>query len=339
MKSSPARSKAGSAGRGAPAPRARRAAPGGGLAILERCDAGDFPSSLYLEGPSEALKAAFLVELRAAWNASAADAAPPQVMRAPESGIEPILAAWQSASLFSSRELVIVFDVEGLGRNEKKIAALAAGLAAPGSASSLVLVESEAEDTRKSLEPLRAACHAHWIALPPSRTELLAWAERRWKRERITSEPGVIETIVEACEGDALAFFSELSKLATFAAGGTLDGQQVRELLRPVVGADLNDYLGAVASGYPGLAAQRLGRLLAAGVGEGQIMFALGNMVGGALGGWSKFKEHSMALRRRRPPRDLALAMDAIYRAESAWKSGRADAIAALEQATRTVAG
>jgi hypothetical protein len=45
-----------------------------------------------------------------------------------------------------------------------------------------------------------------------------------------------------------------------------------------------------------------------------------------------------MTLARRLGPRLLARALDALYRAESAWKSGRADVVAVLEQATRTIA-
>ena len=60
---------------------------------------------------------------------------------------------------------------------------------------------------------------------------------------------------------------------------------EVAALLRPVAGADLNDYLGAVALGQSGLAARRLSRLLAAGMGEGAVLFALSNLVGGALFG------------------------------------------------------
>ena len=67
------------------------------------------------------------------------------------------------------------------------------------------------------------------------------------------------------------------------------------------------------------------------------MLFALSNLVGGALGGWARHKELSAALARRRPPRELARSLDAIYRAEAAWKSGRADVVAVLEQATRAV--
>jgi hypothetical protein len=68
-------------------------------------------------------------------------------------------------------------------------------------------------------------------------------------------------------------------------------------------------------------------------------LFALVNLVGGALGGWARHRDLSAALRRRRTPRELAHAMDALYRAEAAWKRGRADAVAVLEQATRDSRG
>ena len=110
-------------------------------------------------------------------------------------------------------------------------------------------------------------------------------------------------------------------------------------LLRPAVGADLPGYLAAVAMGDAALAARCLGRLLATGISEGTVLFALSNLVGGALGGWTRQRELSEALRRRRAPHELALALDAVYRAEAAWKGGRADVIAVLEQATQAVAG
>jgi DNA polymerase III delta subunit len=69
------------------------------------------------------------------------------------------------------------------------------------------------------------------------------------------------------------------------------------------------------------------------------VLFALTNLVGGALGAWSRNRELSEALRRRRPAQELAGALDALYRAEAAWKGGRADVVAVLEQATHAVAG
>jgi DNA polymerase III delta subunit len=44
-----------------------------------------------------------------------------------------------------------------------------------------------------------------------------------------------------------------------------------------------------------------------------------------------------MTLGRRLGPPALARAMDALYRAEAAWKGGRADPVAVLEQATRVL--
>ena len=314
------------------------------MGLLERIGAGAFPATLYLEGPSEPLKAALLGQLRAAWAADCPESPSARVLSAGESGIEEILAAYQGGSLFSPRDLIIVLEVERLVRSEKKIEALAAGIARPSGGSCLVLVESAAEVTRKSLEPLRAACEVRWEALAPGRRELIAWGQRRLGRAEITIEPGLLESLADASEGDALAFFSELEKLETLAlAPGGLGPRSVGRaelalLLRPVVGADLPDYLAAVAMGDAGHAARSLGRLLATGVSEGTVLFALSNLVGGALGGWARDREASATLRRRRSARQLAAALDAVYRGEAAWKSGRADVVAVLEQATRAVA-
>jgi DNA polymerase III delta subunit len=298
---------------------------------------------MYVDGPSEPLKAAFLAELRRAWARANPQSPTSRVFRAAESSVEEILAAHQSASLFSPRELVILLDVQDLGRSEKRVQALAAGLAHAATGSSLVIVEAAADAARKTLEPLRAACAVRWTAWPANRRELLRWGERRVAHEDVTVESGVLEAVLDACEGDALAYFNELDKLCTFVAApsgkGRITVEDVARLQRPVVGADIPDYLAAVALGDPRAAAQRLGRLLATGVGEGLVLWSLSNMVGGALGGWARHRDLSMTLARRSSPHDLARAMDALYRAEAAWKGGRADVVAVLEQATRAVCG
>ncbi|MEK7823705.1 MAG: hypothetical protein AAB290_01540 [Candidatus Eisenbacteria bacterium] len=322
------------------APSTRRALPVAAVALLERFDRGDFPAALYLEGPDEGLKAALLAEIRHAWARVCPEAPAARVFRASETGVDELLAAFHGGSLFTPRELLLVLEVEDLGRSERRVAALAEGLGRPVAGTSMVLVESAAESARKSLEPLRAAASAHCVAMSPTRATLLGWGARRMTRERITLEAGTLEAVVDACEGDATTFFDELEKLVAWAgAGGRLSRADVAAILRPVVGADLPGYLGAVAAGDPPLAAQRLGRLLAAGVGEGTVLFALANLVGGALGGWARYRDLSEALRRRLAPRTLAHCLDGLYRAEAAWKGGRADVVAVLEQATRVVAG
>jgi len=347
MKSSPGRSRAGSGGTGEGAAReaaprrataGRPGAPLGSAALLERLDRSQFPASLYLEGPSEPLKAALLAELRHAWARSTPGAPPARVFRAAETSVEEILGAYHGISLFSPRDLIVVLEVEDLGRSEKRVAALAAGLARPAGESCLTLVESESDTVRKSLEPLRAACAARWSADPPRRAELSVWCTRRLARAGVTAEAGVIDSVLEACEGDPLACFHEIDRLTAYAAAsGRLTAADVAKLLRPVAGADLADYLGAVAQGQTGLAARRLGRVLAAGASEGAVLFALSNLVGGALGGYARYRELSPALGRRLGPPALARALDAVYRAEAAWKGGRADPVAVLEQATRVV--
>ncbi len=279
-----------------------------------------------------------LAEIRRAWAGHVPESPRAHVHRAAECEVDAILAAWQGGSLFSPRDLVIVLDVEDLGRSERKIGALADGLSQRPGTSCIVLVESASDTVRKSLEPLRAACLARWTAHVPPRAELAAWAGRRLARERITADPALIEAVLDACEGEPLAFFNELEKLVVLVGEDrTLTAAEAAEL-RPVAGAELGEYLSAVALGHPGLAARALGRLLAAGMSEGSVMFALSNLVGGALGGWARFRGQSDALRRRRSPRGLASALDAVYRAEAAWKGGRLDPVAALEQATREVA-
>lgn len=325
-------------------PLARSAGPARGPVVrrasdlLAAADRGDFPASLYLEGPSEPAKAALLTELKAAWRRHLPGSPPARVFRAAECSVEEILAVYHGASLFDPRELLIVLEVEDLGRSEKRIAALADGIARTSDTSTLVLVESSAETVRKTLEPLRQACQVQVVLWPPKRAELLGWGARRLQRDGLTAEKGAIETLVDGCEGDALTFFNELEKLiASSGTEGEIRRADSDALLRPTVGADLPEYLAAVALGNSALASQRLGRILAAGVGEGLVLWALGNLVGGALGGWSRERELSGTLRRRSTPRGLARALDAVYRAEAAWKGGRADPIAVLEQATRDV--
>ena len=308
--------------------------------MVRRADQGRFPVTLYLEGPSEALKAEALAALRGSWAKHCPESPRARVLRAAENGVEEILAAFQGASLFTPRELIVVLEVEDLGRSEKRVAALALGLARPNGGSCLVLVESAADAPRKSLEPLRAASAERLVLLPPDRAELLQWGERRLAADGIAAERGVIESVADGCEGDALTFFGELSKLSLWAGpGGRVSADDAALLMKPVLDADLPAYLAAVAAGDPRLAAQRLGRLLACGVGEGQVLFALSNLVGGALGGWARWREPSEALRRRTSARELSRALDAVYRAEAAWKGGRADVLAVLEQATRDLSG
>lgn len=306
--------------------------------LLGRIEAGDFPASLHLEGPDEALKAAMLSEIRHAWARVCPEAPQARVLRAAEAGVEEILATFHGASLFTPRELILVLDLEGLGRSERQVKALAEGVARPSGGSCLVLVESAAESPRRSLESLRLACEARCVCVPLGRSALVAWGRRRVAREGLEAEPGLIEMLADACDLNPAETFNELDKLITCAGEDRkLTRALATALLRPVAGAELRDYLAAVAGGDPPRAARRLGQLLATGMGEGLVFFALANLVGGSLGGWARHRDLSVQLARRRPPVELAHALDALYRGEAAWKRGRADVVAVLEQATRVV--
>jgi DNA polymerase III delta subunit len=222
---------------------------------------------------------------------------------------------------------------------------LADGLATPSQGSSLVLVESPAETVRKNLTPLRAACAVCVEASPPSERALIEWGLRKLTASGHKAEPGVLNRLLDACERDPIAFLNEAGKLAVLAGtGGTVTEAHVKTLTAPTLGSDLPEYLMAVASGDSRAATVRLERLLAEGENEGGVLWALGHLATSALSksapgySWAKWGDATAALARRRDPASLARAVDAVYRAEAAWKGGRADARAALEQATREVA-
>src|SRR5262245_27771095 len=255
------------------APRATAAVPA--LVLLERTAAGDFPPTVYLEGPDEAVKAAFLAEFRRAWAAAVPEAPVARVMRPGEQDVDAILAAFQNVSLFSPRELTLVLEVEDLGRSEKRVAALAEGLSRPAGGSCLVLVESEAETVRKTLAPLRAACAVRVDAQPPAAAELLRWGALRLAALGCRAEPGALEALLVTCEGDTIAFMNEVGKLAAIAGEIGVVTRQHVTLTLPQVGAELADFLSAVAAGDGAHATLRLERLLAAGESEGSVLWAL----------------------------------------------------------------
>src|SRR5262245_51430416 len=93
--SAAAGTRAGTGGSGRPAARRPAARPAGSLAtpaLFERLDREAFPASLYIDGPSEPLKAALLAELRHAWAKRDGGAEPARVLRAAESSVEEILS-------------------------------------------------------------------------------------------------------------------------------------------------------------------------------------------------------------------------------------------------------
>ncbi|MEY4070443.1 MAG: hypothetical protein RL721_1057 [Candidatus Eisenbacteria bacterium] len=322
-------------------------APVPALELLKRLEGGDFPGTIHLEGSDEAIKAAFLADLRAAWARAVPEAPPARIMRpGDEDGVDAILAAYQNTSMFDPRQLVIVFRLEELVRSEKRVQALAEGLGRPGGESCLVLVESAPSDKpRKMLDAVRAAVEVRVEVGPADPRTLIEWGRRRLAAHGVKAEAGVLQSLVERCEQDPLAFLNETSKLAVLAGeGGTASEEHVRSLASPTLDAELPAFLMAVAQGDAARAAQRLERVLVGGESEGSVMWALGHLATSALAStsqrfaWSRWKEATAAMVRGRDARSLARAIDAVYRAEAAWKGGRCDARTALEQVTRELA-
>jgi DNA polymerase III delta subunit len=326
------------------APRAGRSgapAPMDPLALITKLEKGDFPGVLYVEGSDEAIKTAFLADLRRAWATAVPESPTPRIVRT-DDGIDDILAAYQTVSMFASRELTIVFSVEKLVRSDKQIKTLADGLATPSSGSCLVLVEAASDKPRKKLDPLREVAQARLEVGAPDERGLIEWGRRRLLATGNQAEAGVLQALLDACERDPLAFLNEAGKLGVLAGdGGTVTMAHVKTLTAPKLGAELPDFILAVAQGDAKRAAQRLERILAAGESEGTILWSLGHLASSSLVrtsapySWAMYKEATAALARRRNAVSLARAVDAVYRAEAAWKGGRTDVRSALEQATR----
>ena len=278
-KSSAAPSRAGDAAapaRRAPRPRAgvdpARAAASDAPALLARFDRGDFPATLYVEGPSEALKAALLAELRARLG-------PPRAGRADRAGtarrrerrrrdprrLPGRLAVRPARADHRARD-------RGPRAQREERRRAGRGAVPAGGGACLVLVESAADNPRKSLDRLRAACAARWVALPPDRRELLAWGARRLAA-RGRRRPRRVRSKRRATRAKATRSPSSTSSRSWARWAGT--GQRIRRERRrrrccaPWWAPDLPEYLSAVALGDAGAAAQRLGRLLATGESEG----------------------------------------------------------------------
>ena len=178
--------------------------------MLEHAGKGDFPSSLYIEGPDEALKAAFLAEFRRAWASHVKEAPSPRLMHPSEDSVDDVLAAYHSLSMFAPRECTIVLDVEDYARSDKRIAALAEGVSRPAGESCLLIVESAAERPRKTLDALKGACAGWWNAMPPSPRDLVRWGELRLASHDLAGEAGTLEALSQSCEHRAEPFFNEL---------------------------------------------------------------------------------------------------------------------------------
>jgi DNA polymerase III delta subunit len=338
-KSSAARSRTGSAG--APGP-GRRLDPEGFDAWWS--SGAPLPRSFYLSGSDEAAKAEALSLLRDRW-AEGNPEVPPTVLRAGEAGVERVLAEAQGSSLFAPASFVLVLNVEEWVRSARTVDAAAEGMAAVPEGNAVVLVESAAENERKTLVPLREACvrMAAFDALPP---EVLGrWAARRLERAGVSVEPGVVETVLALSRLETGEVMNEIDKLADWAASGaTLTRSEAESVLRPVHSGTLAELSRSIAEQRPGDALDHLLRSLEAGEGEGTILFQMQTLVSGALRlksqQWGRIRdrENSERLARGRSERQLSESLDLLYRVERAWKGGRADVKTLLVRAVMGLA-
>jgi len=302
------------------------------------------PTSIYLSGGDEAAKAEVLSALKGRWAEERPDV-PPVVLRAAETGVDRVLAEAQGASLFVPASFVIVLNVEEWTRSARTVEAAAEGAAAVPSGNVLLFVESAAENERKTLVPLSAACALRVAVEAPPPEVLSRWAERRLVRSGVKPGPGVIEAVLDASRLETSEVMNEVEKLADWAADThTVTREEAERVLRPVHSGSLSALSRAVAEGRADQAVDHLLRALEAGESEGTVLFQLQTLVAGALRmrtqqwGWIRDRENSDRLARSHGATELSAALDLLYRTERAWKSGRADVETLLVRAVVGVA-
>jgi DNA polymerase III delta subunit len=289
------------------------------------------PASIYVSGGDEAAKTEVLAALKQRWAEERPDV-PPVVLRAGEVGVDRVLAEAQGASLFVPASFVIVLNVEEWTRSARTVEAAATGTVAVPQGNVLVYFESAAENERKTLVPLSAACALRVAVEAPPPEVLARWAERRLARSGVKPGPGVIEAVLDASRLETSEVMNEVDKLADWAASaGKVSREEAEQVLRPVHSGSLTALSRAVAEGRSDAAVDHLLRALEAGESEGTVLFQLQTLVAGALRmrthqwGWIRDRENSDRLARSRGATELSAALDLLYRTERAWKSGRAD--------------
>lgn len=270
---------------------------------------------------------------------------PPVVVRAAETGVDRVLAEAQGSSLFAPASFVLVLNVEEWVRSAKTVEAAAHGASSIPSGNVLVFVESAAENERKTLAVLSAACAMTVTVEAPPPEVLTRWAERRLQRSGVKPGPGVIEAVLDASRLETSEVMNEVDKLGDWAAGaGKITREEAERVLRPVHSGSLTALSRAVAEGRSDAAVDHLLRALEAGESEGTVLFQLQTLVAGALRmrthqwGWIRDRDNSDRLARSRGATELSQALDLLYRTERAWKSGRADVETLLVRAVVGVA-
>ena len=187
-----------------------------------------------------------------------------------------------------------MLEIEDLGRSEKQVAALAEGIARPAGGvvpgAGRVGRRHAAQDARAAARRVRGALRGACRRRAPS-----CWrgASARLAREGIEAEAGRrSRCVADACEGDPLAFFNELDKLfACAGASGRLTRDDGARCCGPWSAPICPSTWPPWRSATPGSRRSGSAGCSPRGVGEGAVLFALSNLVGGALGGWARQRE------------------------------------------------
>jgi DNA polymerase-3 subunit delta len=202
----------------------------------------EFERVYYFRGDDDFLKEVTARELMAAAVDPSTREFNHEVIRGDEATAEALDTALSTPPMFADRRMVVVRDVHALKKDARS--ALDAYLARPAADTVLLLVDPAGEAPDGDL-----AKQSQVVDFP-------GLSDRRvpgWIAHHASTTLGVTITepaahlLHEAVGSELASLASELDKLASYASGGTIDVEAVREVVGVRSGATMADLLDAVA--------------------------------------------------------------------------------------------
>lgn len=195
-----------------------------------------------------------------------------------------VIAATQNISLFGDRRLVEVKIPTGKpGKIGGETLVKLAGLTQGGALSdTLVLVGLPKLDktTRNSKWAATLLDAATLIELPAiERAELPRWIQQRLARQNQQLEPASLEWMADKVEGNLLAAFQEVQKLALLYPEGKLSPKDVEQAVLNVARYDVFSLRDAMLAGNPARALSVLAGLRAEGEALPLVLWAVGEEI------------------------------------------------------------
>ena len=182
----------------------------------------------------------------------------------------------QSLSLFAERKIIDLRIPSGKPGTEggKALQEYAANL----SNDVLTLISLPRLDWAAQKTQWFGALEQHSIMISADdipRNALPRWIAARLKRQEQSTDEGTLEFLADRCEGNLLAAFQEIQKLALLFPAGPLSFEQVESAVMEVARYDISRLSEAMLSGNPGRFARILDGLRAEGTATVLVLWAI----------------------------------------------------------------